>query len=85
MLDVLPRALVSAAAEVRGVARDAEPVRPDDVGDRALTAALEEFTSAWGAAVQGLAAAAGECADDLGAAASDYVMVESLLVPVALR
>ena len=83
MLDVLPRALVAAAVGVRAYGRDLEGVQPVDRGDPGLTAALRDFCTAWSG--RGLQEAAEACAADLEAAAAEYVDVESLLVPVALR
>lgn len=85
MLAVLPRALVAAASGVRAFAREAVSVPPVDVGHTQLSAALREFTSAWGSASCALESAAERCAADLESSAAQYVDVESLLVPAGLR
>lgn len=78
-LDVVPPALVSAAAAVRCFAADMEPVA---LGDEPLT---DVFGARWGSALRGLATDADDTALSLRDAATGYLRVDSLLVPAALR
>lgn len=86
MLDVLPLALVSAAAAVRSFAREVlVPVPPTALEDPVLAAAVEDFASRWSTASADLARSAETAALALQDSAQEYVSVESLLVPRALR
>ena len=86
VLDVLPRSLMVAAAAARRFARAVEPATPAaDVGDAALTDALADLASRWSIASRDLSASAEVAARQLDASATEYVEVESLLVPSALR
>lgn len=85
VIDVLPRALVAAASGVRAFARELEPVQAAPLGDGELTSALQDVCTAWGTVASALRASAEECAAGLDAGAAEYVEVESLLVPAALR
>ena len=85
MLDVLPRALVAAAAAVRDFGRSCDPLPRTQIGEHRLDAALETYVVAWDAAASDLAHGAAVYADLLIAAAAEYVAVDALLVPRALR
>jgi hypothetical protein len=81
-LDVVPPALVSAAAAVRCFSLELDPVvvRSGTLGD-----ALTEFSARWSHALAGLADDAEATALSLREAATHYAGVDSLLVPRALR
>lgn len=81
-IDVLPAALSAAARGVRDAAPDAT-VHHADLGQAALTAALEDWRVVWSCVP--LLDAADRVAHALAAAAQEYADVESLLVPRALR
>ena len=85
-IEVLPKALVAAAAAVRAYGREADvPLRHAELGSPELTAALADYMSRWSRADAALASRADDCSDTLVAAAEQYSAVESLLVPGALR
>lgn len=78
-LEVVPAALVSAAAAVRCFSVDLEPVV---LGGDALSSALTaEFESRWGQALRALAAEADSADVALREAAAHYAQLERLLVP----
>lgn len=81
-LDVVPPALVSAAAAVRCFCFDVDPVvvRSGTLGD-----ALASFSARWSGALMALVDDAEATASALREAAMHYAEVESLLVPRALR
>ena len=61
------------------------PLPRTAVGDLRLEAALETYATTWDAATSDLVQAAEAYADVLKAAAAEYVEVDALLVPRALR
>lgn len=81
-LDVVPPALVSAAAAVRCFCFELDPVvvRSSTLGD-----ALASFSARWSHALDGLADDAEATASALREAAGHYAEVDALLVPRALR
>ena len=80
-IDVLPPALMSAAAAVRCFAVDLEPV----VLRSEVLDALAVFSARWSEALAALADDASASAEALRDAARHYVEVDHLLVPQALR
>lgn len=80
-IDVLPPALVSAAAAVRCFAVDLEPVFVRSE----LLSALSQFSSRWSEALSMLSDDAETSAASLREAAIHYTEVDRLLVPPALR
>jgi hypothetical protein len=81
-LDVVPPALVSAAAAVRCFSFEVDPVV---VRSGTLADALADFSARWSQALGALADDAEATASSLRAAAVHYADVESMLVPRALR
>ena len=80
-IDVLPPALVSAAAAVRCFAWDVEPT----VVRSGLLEALSAFSARWSEALLALSDDARACDAALREAAARYAEVDRLLVPSALR
>lgn len=81
-LDVVPTALVSAAAALRCFCFDVNPVvvRSGTLGD-----AVAHFSARWSGALTTLVDDAEVTASALREAATRYAEVESMLVPRALR
>lgn len=81
-IDVLPSALVSAAAAVRCFSADLDPVV---LQSDLLSEAVAEFSARWCPAVESLAADADTTATALRDAAVRYAELDALLVPRVLR
>lgn len=81
-LDVVPPALVTAAAAVRAFGRELSPAGVTAGG---LEEALATFTSRWSTALDAVADEADDIAQALQDAAADYLRLDRLLVPAALR
>lgn len=81
-LDVLPSALVSAAAAVRCFSAEIDPIalRSDVLAD-----AVAAFSARWTTALASLIADADATAAALRDAATGYAEVDALLVPRVLR
>lgn len=81
-IDVLPSALISAAAAARCFAYDVDPVV---VQSEALADAAAVFGDRWSQALNALVDDAGSVAASLRNAAEEYVELDELLVPRTLR
>ena len=81
-IDVLPSALVSAAAAVRCFSAELDPVA---LRSAVLTEAVDEFSSRWSQVLEALDADADATARALRDAAIGYAELDALLVPQALR
>lgn len=81
-LDVLPSALVSAAAAVRCFSAELDPVT---LRSDLLTEAVAAFSSRWTTALGALATDADTTAGALRDAANGYAELDALLVPRVLR
>lgn len=81
-IDVLPSALVSAAAAVRCFSAELDPVT---VRSDLLTEAVATFSSRWTTALGELASDADTTAGALRDAATGYADLDALLVPRVLR
>lgn len=81
-IDVLPSALVSAAAAVRCFSAELDPVT---LRSDLLTEAVATFSSSWTAALASLTADADATASALRDAAIGYADLDALLVPRVLR
>lgn len=81
-IDVLPSALVSAAAAVRCFSAELDPVvlRSDALGE-----AVAVFSSCWSQALDALTEDAAATSTALRDAAIGYAELDELLVPRALR
>lgn len=91
-IDVLPSALVSAAAAVRCFSAELDPVvlrsdvlRSDALRSDVLSEAVAVFSSRWSQALDALTADADAAAAALRDAAIGYAELDSLLVPRSLR
>lgn len=81
-IDVLPSALVSAAAAVRCFSADLDPV---SLRSDLLTESVAAFSSSWSQALGALTADADATAEALRDAAIGYAELDALLVPRVLR
>jgi hypothetical protein len=85
VLDVLPGALLAAAARLRAVAALLGPVTTAPVGQPVLDAALDRYAARADAGQQALADAALLLAQALTEGGRAYGDLEQLLVPEAVR
>ena len=82
-IDVLPRALMSAAGDVLAAVSELQPVPAAEVGHPVLSAAIASYVD--GALEVALVDAAEDAARALRASAQEYADIERLLLPRALR